>query len=268
MALFIVIAAGSYAFIGVAEEPDITIQNPDVTETQGDSFTAGGVEYTVENVSQTGGGGEGLEGGEGSGGAVQANVSWSEEVRQTESYAAGDTISMDDANWTVEIPEQDEPSTFRLVESFDVGLPTVEQGNTTYVIVERDGEQVLVKREQYVSDEFGEPETREYAVGDAFGDWQVDEVTNESVTVGRNVTELQSTTFAEGDEVELGGTTYVAHFPDQETVELTSDLDAYQGEIAEQQRFQQRITGLNYLAAICILTALLVLMLAFLPQRR
>lgn len=270
MALFIVIAAGSYAFIGVAEEPAITLQDPDVTQSQGGTFTVEGTEYTVENISEPEEEGEGIEGGDDGGPqqAVVANVTWTEEVRNTESYEAGEVISFDGANWTVEIPDGDDPSTFQLVEYHEVDRETVERDNTTYVIVERDGQEVLVERDEYVRNQFGEPETREFAEGDAFGDRQVDNVSAGAVTVGTNESEQQSMVIAEGDEVTLGNTTYVAHFPDRETMQLTTDLEAYQQELDDQQRFHQRITGINYVAAISLLAALLVLTMAYLPRRR
>lgn len=270
VALFIVIAAGSYAFIGVAEEPAITLENPDVTKSEGGSFTVDGVEYSVDNISEPQSEEGGIEEGEDDGPqkAVEAKVTWDQEVRETETLEAGQVVTADDRNWTVEIPDQDDPSTFQLVEHHEIDEETVERDGTTYVVVEEDGEEVLVEREQYVRDEFGEPETREFSEGDTLDDREVDDVNNETVTLGRTVTEEQSMMIAEGDEVTLGDTTYVAHFPDRETLELTTDLEAYQQELDDQQRFHDRITGINYLAAISLFAALLLITLAYLPRRR
>ncbi|PSP75033.1 hypothetical protein BRC81_16210 [Halobacteriales archaeon QS_1_68_20] len=267
VALFIVIAAGSYAFTGAAEEPTISLENPDVSAASGDDFEVDGVQYTVADVNRSEGGG-GLEGG-GEGG-MAANLTWSDEVRQTETLESGDVVEVQDANWTVEIDDGGDPSSFRLVENHTIDRPTVTEDNVTYVVVEQDGERDLVEREEYVRQQFGEPETHEFTEGDAYLNETktVDNVTADAVTLGWNVTQEQRMEVSEGDKVVLQGTTYVVHFPDESTVLMTTDVDAYQDGLDEQERFQQRIDGINYVGTISLLAAILLIAASYMPRRR
>ncbi len=266
-ALFIVIAAGSYAFTGAAEEPTITIDDPDVSAASGESFTVDGVEYTVADVNESEGGG-GLEGG-GEGG-ISGNLTWSEEVRRTETLESGQVVAVQDTNWSVEIGDGEDPSTFRLVENHTIDRPTVREDNVTYVIAERDGERTLVERGEYVRQEFGEPETHEFSEGDAYLNESrtVDNVTTGAVTLGWNATEQQRMAISEGDQVNLENTTYVVHFPDSSSLVMTSDLETYQNDLDEQARFQQRVDGINYAGTISLLAAILVIAASYLPRRR
>ena len=47
--LFLVIAAGAYSLIGVAQEPGIDLQGE--TYTENDTLTVDGLEYTVASIS-------------------------------------------------------------------------------------------------------------------------------------------------------------------------------------------------------------------------
>jgi len=268
VAMFIVISAGAFAFMAGADEPEITFSDPAVSASAGDTFTVGGTEYTVEDVGEPESEGGGLEEGEEASGP-EANISWSAEVRQSASWSAGDVVEYDGGNWTVEIPDGDDPSSFELVEHHEIDRETVERNGSTYVVVERDGEEVLVERGEYIREEFGEPERREYAEGESFNDtWSVDEVTAEEVTFGWNETEEQTTTFAQGENVTLGDTTYVALFPDDSRFELSTDHSEYREAIEDQERYQERINGFWGIVIVGVVTAILLLGLAFLPVRR
>jgi hypothetical protein len=50
-ALFLLIAAGSYVMIGVAQEPAITVENPDHDLSEGDTVDIDGRTYTVETIN-------------------------------------------------------------------------------------------------------------------------------------------------------------------------------------------------------------------------
>ena len=273
VAFFVIIAAGSYAFIGVAEEPTITVDDPDITASAGDTFTVDGVEYTVEDVAEPAPANEeGVEAGEPADEPqipVEATITWMEDVTQTESLAVGDEFMLDDMNWSVEVPDEEDPTTFQLIEIVEIDRPTVEDDGVTYVIVERDGEQVLVERDDYVREEFGEPAEREFSEGDTFNETQtVEEVTADEVTITQIEAEEQSVVLGEGDEETFGETTYVSHFPDRSTLALTSDLDAYEQELTEQQTFHDRITGISYVGIFALLFAFVMVPLAYLPKRR
>ncbi|NIS28670.1 MAG: hypothetical protein GWN07_01110, partial [Actinobacteria bacterium] len=72
---------------------------------------------------------------------------------------------------------------------------------------------------------------------------------------------------SEGDQIELGGTTYVAHYPDESTLVLDSDVEAYQQEVAVVDKYQERINGLWGVSILSGLSALLLLSLSYLPSR-
>jgi hypothetical protein len=71
----------------------------------------------------------------------------------------------------------------------------------------------------------------------------------------------------EGVNVTLGGTTYVTHFPQGNTVTLSENVVGYQAELAEVQEFNERILGLWGVVIISLFAAILVAALAYLPVR-
>jgi hypothetical protein len=272
VAVFLVVGLGAYGVAATAQAPNVALQADEVDEegAVGTSFTVDGVEYTVANVSETTTGGGGGHGGGGGSTTMQGELTYEATVTDTETLESGDVIERDGMNWSVEVPNESDPAEFTLVENFTIDRPTVEQNGSTYVVVEENGTRTLVPREEYLSDTFGEPETRTFQEGDAWNDNRtVGNVTAESVPLEMQVVEPQTVTVTEGSNATLGesGTPYTAHFPDDSTIQLTTNYEAYHEETAAVERFHDRVDGLWGVAILSTLASLLLVGLAYLPTK-
>lgn len=253
---FVIIAAGSYAMIGVAQEPAITVDDPAHSLNTGDDVTVNGRTYTVT-----------VSGGE-------AELTWVEaDVRQTETWEVDSTVTVDGTDWVVTTDPQAAPPSVRLTEerTLDENVSTVDRDGQTYVIVEEEDQTVLVPREEYLDQQFGPAEWVEYDRGEQF-EYQnttvtVASVTNTSVTIEWTAPVEHTETVAEGDNVTLNARAFVAHFPDDGTLELSSDIAAYQHELEVRDTFQERMNGLWGVSILSALAAITLLGLAYMPSR-
>jgi hypothetical protein len=226
VAVFLLIAVGSYGVIATAQAPAISLADSEVDHevTTGQSFAVGGTEYTVGGIESSG---------EGEDATTQATFEYEATVEQSETLENGSTVELDDRNWTVEVPAADDPSTFRLVE------------NGT-----------------------DDPETREFSEGDTYnGTKTVANVTADGATLTFETVETQEATVAEGGNVTLGDTTYTAHFPDGQTVQLTTDYAAYSEEEAAVEYHHERVGGLWVVSILGSVAGVGLLALAFLPNK-
>ncbi|NIB98308.1 hypothetical protein [Halobacterium sp. R2-5] len=258
VAIFLLLAAGAYSFIGVAQQPEVALENPDHTVVAGDQPTIEGTTYNFTEV------------GDGS-----ATAQWTNEsARYTAEWAPEDTVVYEGDNYTVAVPNQSDPTEFELREVQTVDRPTVEQNGTTYVIVEEDGERRLVERSEYV----GEPTVHSFSEGDQIAlpdndnETTVASVTNETVTIEWFAPRTNEVSFEEGANATLGesGTPYLAHFEQQTggtVLQLTTDYADYNSDVAAQQEFHERTNGLWGIVILSGLAAALLIMLAFLPSR-
>ena len=255
-AFFIILAAGSYAMIGVAEEPAISVDNPAHTLVTGDEVTVNGRTYSVR-VS-----------------GAEAELTWTDEdAVQTETWDAGSTVTVDGTDYSVVTDADATPPTVQLTEERSLGenVSTVDRDGQTYVIVEQDGQQVLVPRDEYLTDQFGPPAELEIDQGDEF-DYNnqtvtLATVTNTSATLEWRAPVDTTVTAGEGDNVTLNDRTFVAHFPDDRTLELSSDFAAYQNELAVQDTFEERVNGLWGVSLLSALAAITLLGLSYMPSR-
>lgn len=255
-AFLIVLAAGAYAAIGVAEEPTVTVENPDYTLSVGEAADIGDRTYTAATV------------GDGSGDLVWVN----ESARQTETWENGSTVAIGGTEFTVAVEPGEEPSSFALREVQPLGenVTTVEVDGAEFVVVDGDDERSLVPRDEYLRDQHGEPETRRLSVGDSL-DYQnqtaeVSGVATDGVTVAWTEPAENTISVSEGSVVELGGQEYVAHF-EGNAVQLSTDIAAYERQVELMTRFQERINGLWGVSILGSLAAILLLGMAYLPSR-
>lgn len=255
-AFFIIIAAGSYAMIGVAQEPAITVDNPAHTLTTGDDVTVNGRTYSVR-----------VSGGE-------AELTWvDEDAPQSESWEVDSTVTVGGTDFTVTTDKDATPPTVRLTEERSLGenVSTVDREGQTYVIVEQDEQDVLVPRDEYLDQQYGPAKWIEYEQGDSL-EYQnntvtVASVTNTSVTLEWTAPVENTVTAGEGDNVTLNGQQFVAHFPDERTLELSSDIAAYQHELEVVDSFEERVNGLWGVSILSALAAIALLGLAYMPSR-
>jgi hypothetical protein len=80
-------------------------------------------------------------------------------------------------------------------------------------------------------------------------------------------TATESIGLEEGDVVEIGGTEYVATFPDDSTVLLSTDVEGYEQVTDNREYFDQRISGLNYVMIFSLAAGFLLAATAFMPRR-
>lgn len=280
-AFFIVIAAGAYGMFGVAQEPGISLQNPDHTLSQGQEITVNGLTYTANAV----------EGG-------QAELAWTNmSARFTETLDAsrvefsddaptdeqarliaanGDvpTATIDGSDFRVVVKATGgEPTTFALVEAFVIpdNVTTQTVDNRTYVVVQEPGGPSLVSLAAWIQNNLGEPATRSYTTGDSLqyqnATTTVEAVSNESVTLRWTGARENTVSIEEGDTVTLNGREFVAHFPDPGTLELSRNIRAYERQVEVQESYDERINGLWGVSLLSGFAAILLLGAAYLPSR-
>lgn len=231
VAIFVLLAVGSYAVIATAEAPAIQLRNPDYELQANESFRLGGTEYTLDSIERAESGG-----GHGAAATVttEGTLVWTESVQGTLELSNNSTVRRGNANWTVVIPQASNPSRFRLVEAGAA-----------------------------------DPRTRTVREGDSWNDTAtVANVTADAATVTYPTTAQRSETLAEGANVTLGGTQFTAHFPDAETLQLTRNYERYAGEVAKIDRFERRIVGLWAVSIMSGLAAVVMVGMAYLPRRR
>ncbi|WP_435075172.1 hypothetical protein [Halorubrum sp. HHNYT27] len=277
VALFVLIAGGAGVLTATADSPEIGFDDPDFEVSQGDLVEVDGQEYVVAEIAEveeSGGGGHG--GGGGAETSIVATIERNVTVEQSETWSNGSTVTVGEREWNVEITGEN-PTEFTLVEVLDqqailgddprADNETVQRDNGTYVVVTEDGESTLVPAEEY----FPAPEERSYAVGDTLEytgyTATVDNVTAEQAVLVWEATQTESIEIEEEAIVTIGGTDFVAHFPDASTMQLSSDLEGYEAQVAQIDQFHQYNSGLTRVLVLALLSSLLLLGAAFIPSR-
>ena len=271
VAIFLVVGLGSYALITTADAPTVSVDDAEYQLSDGDTFEINGTTYTVSELSAEEEDGETVYSG---------TVEWSDpNAELSEQWSNESTIEYDDAEWEVVVDGGDEPDGFTLVEQLDrQGLlendpdarnETVEDedGNESVIVVE-DGEEVLVPADEY----FPEPRSESFSSGDTLS------YNNETVTVDTVdpnfviVTWTGEETYSEDLEQEQEVTlendeTFLVFFESDSSVGLIEDRSNYETQVAQVERFNDRISGLWYVLVTSFSIVGLLLMLAFLPSR-
>jgi translation elongation factor P/translation initiation factor 5A len=274
VALFLAIAGVAGALTATADSPEIALENPDFDVSQGDLIEVNGESYTVADISES-------EEGGGHGGAATTVISGTLEREFTsevsETWANGSTVTVDERDWQVTVDGAN-ATEFTLVEVLDrqaileaddaAENQTVTLEDGEYVAVTDDsGERTLVPAEEY----FPAPEERSYAVGDTLQyDGQtatVDGVTADGAVLVWEATQTETIEVGQEGTVTLGGTDYVAHFPDASTLRLSSDMEAYEAQVAEIDTFNQYNSGLSRVFILSMLSSIMLAGAAFLPSR-
>jgi hypothetical protein len=117
--LFLVIAAGAYSLVGVAESPTIDLDGE--TYTENESLSAGGYNYTFASV--------------GDGQATLSRVN--ESSVYTVTMANNTTVDFDNRTYRVDIPNTSDPEEFTLRQEFSLGenVTNITQDGTEYVVL-------------------------------------------------------------------------------------------------------------------------------------
>ena len=267
VALFVLIGVASYTLMATAEQPQVTVDNPDFQLSSGDEFTIDGQSYTaatVEEVTE--------EGGHGSTSThMAATIEWTlAGVENTDEWAVGDTITVDEREWEVMGTTDSTVTVENVIDREAILEADPAADNQTYS--GEDGDFVRVSGETVPVSEYFDPDEVTFSEGETVSyDGQqatVDSVTNESVTVSWTTDESNSQELGTGDTVTLGdNSTYTAYFTGSNTLELTEDAEAYEAAVAEQETFSQRVSGLRWVTFTAGFIAMLLIAFAFLPSR-
>jgi hypothetical protein len=261
--LFILIAGVAGVLTATAESPEIALENPDFEVSEGDPVEVDGETYTVAGISE-------------GDSAPIGTLEQEETTELSEAWANESTVTIDDREWTVEITG-DDPSEFALVEVLDrqailesddaADNETVERDDGEYVAVTEDGETTLVPADEY----FPAPEERSYATGDTVEyDGQtvtVDEVTADQAVVVWEGTQTNTIEVGQDATVTIGETEFIAHFPDASTMTLSTDIEGYEAQVAQIDRFERYNSGLTRVVVLALFSVVLLLSAAFIPSR-
>lgn len=339
-AVFVILAAGAYTFVGLAEEPSVEVEAT-VTAPTGTTFTLGDTEYRVAEVQDSRATVEWTNRSDRFTATVAnnstvpaADVVWDgQQNRHAATLANGSTIPFNGTDYRVVVPAGEEPTAFDLnsttiddSQTFESGDTLTYRGNETSVVsitssgvtvAWGDPYRVLVAAgedptemtfhqdinvsrvlaanpaventvltdddgTQYVRYRNGttttlsrflpEPETHTVAEGETVG-YQGVEATVLSVGTEEVVLEwfgpdTNSRTASEGSNASLGGSTYLAHFPEggNELV-LTQDFQGYEDSQDRIDYYHERISGIWAATIISGLAAVLLIGLSYLPSR-
>lgn len=275
VALFIVIGAASYSLVATAEAPHIEFDNPDYALSSGETFEAGSQTYSVTDITA-----EVESGGHGGGsslvrsGAIQYT---NDSSRYTATWENNSTVTLEDTEWTVLAPGDENATQFTLREDVnetallqedpDAADELATYNGSQWVVIQDNGSERLVAPDSY----FPEPRTRTYSQGDTVAyegnQTTVSTVTAEAVEVTWTAPRTNSIEVADNGNVTLGDQTYLAHFPDNSTMQLTSDFASYRAQNEEIDTFHTRESGLWGVSILSFLTAVFLVGMAYMPSR-
>jgi len=272
---FLVVSVAAYAYIGVAESqrPQVSLEGEGGELTNESTITVGGQTYTVSNIHMSGGGG-----GHGGGGSMAADLSWTNNSsRYTATVEDGSTTTLDNTTYNVSTSDgtmalTEEQNVTALLRADDsVENTTATQDGTEYVIYR--GNDTL----RPLSEWLPEPETVTYSTGDSFryttdsGPQQttITNITNSSATVSWIAPRDNTIELSEGGNLTLSGQQYFAHFPDHSTVVIASSdqYGSYQETLAAQDYFHERKNGFWGVSILSGIASVLMLGMAYLPNR-
>lgn len=276
IAFFLVLAAGSYAFIATAQGPSISIDDPDHELENGSELTLGERTYTVTSIeaSESGGGGHG---GGGGGETLEATVAWNNDSAVfSETWESNSSVTLGDTEYRLFIENASDPSeiTLRTVPGNDSGATLTYDGEAERWYVVREADDGARELTPYMRDDEFTNET--LSEGDEI-DYQgnqttIANVSQEGVLLEWSGERTEEITFANGEEFVLNssqteGTEYVAHFPSEDRVLLSSDIEGYHDQVEEQEHFHERINGVWGVVIISSIATILLTGLAYLPRK-
>lgn len=273
VAVFLVVGGAAGTLVATADTPEVSFEDPEFERSAGETFEHAGQTYSVTEVTEkTESGGHGA-----ASHFMLGTMTWNVTTEASASWSNGSTVSYDGEEWTVVI-EGEDPSAVTLRGQIDetailqndssADNETVTSDGEEYVVVrDESGDKTLVPADEY----FPAPEERTFAEGDSLtyegNDATIDIVTTSEAVLVWETTENKELEVKQGDTVTLGDTTYVAHFPDKNTLVLSSNQEAYQAQLNQIDTFQGYATGLRRIAAILTMGALTLIGLAFVPSR-
>ncbi|MFB6197040.1 MAG: hypothetical protein ABEI52_02060 [Halobacteriaceae archaeon] len=251
--IFLLIAAGSYVYVGVAEPPEVTVPAEETLQ-MNDTFvpSSGAPTVKVTAIKDS-----------------RATFTWTNEsYRYTKSVKASSNLTYQGQNYSIQISNGSNVSSFTLREVQTVEKPTVTKNGTTYVIVDTDddGTDELIPVDEWLPD----PKTHNFSVGEEFtyngNTTVVESVSSSSVTIAWTAPKRIEKPFSHGTNVTIVDTTYLMLIQDHSVI-LTHDYDAYQSDISRIKRHNDREKGLWGVTTLGFVSGVALLALAYMPSR-
>jgi len=271
---FLVIGAGAYSFLAVAQGPAIELDGE--TYSQGDSFTVDGREYTVTELGATSSDGDGHGGGGGE--TIAGKLNWTDETAESSTTLEnGSTVTHEERDWLVAVPNESSPSTFTLHEQPNVTAILVEDPDVYDETVTIDGREHVTYRENNTNVPLSEylppADRKEFSEGEDFR-YDTENVTATVDAVGSSGVTLVWTDpveseidMTEGANVTLNGRQHVVHFQNENTVQLSTQVERYHRQVDRQDYFHERQNGLWGVTILSGISAVLILGMAYMPHR-
>lgn len=275
LVFFVLMGASAYTVIGMAQQPAVDIPNGETYENE-NTFSAGEQQYLVQvGIEET------EEGSSPVGNLTYVN----ESVRQTATWANGDVVTYQGTDYNVTVDADASPPRVELVEEINV-TATLRNDSAVYneTVVINGTESVTYREDnrnrpldEYIAEQYPDRQSVSFVEGDEV---EYDNQTTTLSTIADGEATLTWTSseerqieLEEGANVTLAdGNTYFAHFATQgeePTVVLApqSEYDAYQGDLARQDNFNQRMNGLWGVVILSGFAGFLVISLAYMPIR-
>lgn len=269
-AFFVVMSASGLAVVSTASPPPIDVDG-ELRVQAGSSFNYEGVQYQVGPVG-------------GEEGSHVSNLTYTDpEAPQDETFEVGDPVEYKtgEYNVSVENATDGDGRILVLTETFPVENILVNDSAVYNTTVSSEGERfvryrandTLVPLDEYLPepdvDRFGLGDTIQYSPEENVTvDANVSTVTQSGATITWTASEEFELDLSEGANVTMAnGQTFLAHFPSEDRVLLTTQYDQYRAEVQRQDDFHTRIEGFWGVAYVSGFAALLVLGMAYMPVR-
>jgi hypothetical protein len=264
---FLVVGAGAWAYIGVAEDT----QRP-AFSVSGHSFDSGqtqpidGTEYTLSEIG-------------GTGADVEGTLTWTNESGlHTATIENGSLIPYEGEEYEVVVANQTNVTSATLREYYNVTAILAQDDAVEDDLATRNGTEYVVYRDNQsirpLESYLPERDVAEVATGDTLAyqgnETTVREITTEGMTVGWIAPTQMAVDLAEGGNVTLANDEqYFAHFPDNTTVDVVpiDQYPQYSETLAQQDFFAERLAGLWGIVILSGIAALFLLSVAYMPVR-
>jgi len=270
---FLVVGAGAYAYIGVAEQTHQPQFQLDGTTIENESTaTIGETQYQLSAITTSGGGGHG-------GGETVADLTWTNEsFLNTGTIENNATTTYQNDSYLVVIENESDVAEFDLQAQQNVTAILQNDSAVENTLATKNGTDYVVYRDNNtlrpLSEYLPEPETLTFAEGETFpyegNDATIANVTTSAVQLEWTAPKENSVELKEGQNVTLAdGQRYFAHFHHHESVDVVS-ADQYSSFVQtnnERDAFQVRINGLWGISIISGVAAVIMLSSAYLPVR-
>lgn len=271
--LFVLLGSGSYALITTAESPSVAFEDPAYELAAQDQFQIGTQLYNVSSIETS-------EEGGGHGGTATATTK--AEFQYTNQSAVYTAVLEDNSTHRVTgeqqrvfiQQEEGNPVAVQLQDELNESAILAADPSASEELVMQNNTRYVVRNQSELisaSDYFPQPQTQTISMGEAFtyqnNSTTIHSITNESVELRWTATRTNIVDVSNHENVTLSGETYLVHFPDTSTVQLTQQFDEYHAQTNTIAQFKTQKNGLWGISIASMLTVIFLIGFAYLPSR-